>query len=124
MAGFVQIVEFRTSRIDEVTALADQYADVRQASPLVHGVVTEDREDRGLYRTIVEFPSYEEAMENSARPETSEFSRQMGELCEGPPTFRNLDVVVSLTPQLRVTSQRTASGSGSTPIADSSRLPR
>lgn len=99
MAGFVQIVEFRTSRIDEVKALADRYAAVRQASSVVHGVVTEDRDDRGLYRTIVEFGSYEEAMENSNRPETSEFAEQMSALCDGPPSFRNLDVVLALTPQ-------------------------
>ena len=99
MAGFVQIVEFRTSRIDEVKALADQFDDVRQGSSIVHGVVTEDREDRGLYRTIVEFPSYEEAMENSARSETSDFAQRMSELCDGPPSFRNLDVVATLTPQ-------------------------
>jgi hypothetical protein len=99
MAGFVQIVEFRTSRIDEVKALADEFGDVRQASTLVHGVVTEDREERGLYRTIVEFPSYEAAMENSGRAETSEFAQRMSALCDGPPSFRNLDVVATLTPQ-------------------------
>lgn len=98
MAGFVQIVEFRTSRIDEVKALSEEFDDQRQASNIQHAVVTEDRDEPGLYRTIVEFRSYEEAMENSNRPETTEFSRRMGELCDGPPTFRNLDVVASLTP--------------------------
>ncbi|MGQ0778604.1 MAG: hypothetical protein ACT4NY_30030 [Pseudonocardiales bacterium] len=41
---------------------------------------------------IVEFDSYESAMENSNRPETREFSAQMTKLCDGPPTFYNLDV--------------------------------
>jgi hypothetical protein len=41
---------------------------------------------------IVEFPSYEEAMENSNLPETAEFSERVAKLCQGPATFRNLDV--------------------------------
>jgi hypothetical protein len=41
----------------------------------------------------VEFPSYEEAMANSELPETAEFAARLMELCDGPPTFRNLDVL-------------------------------
>ena len=52
-----------------------------------------DRDRPGYYFSIIEFDSYEEAMENSNRPETSEFAAQMAKLCDGPPTFRNLDVV-------------------------------
>ena len=44
------------------------------------------------YVIVVEFPSYEDAMRNSALPETSEFAGRMMALCDGPPTFRNLDV--------------------------------
>jgi hypothetical protein len=43
--------------------------------------------------TIVEFDSYEAAMENSADPATSEFAERMMQLCDGPPTFHNLDVM-------------------------------
>ena len=32
-------------------------------------------------------------MENYARPETSEFAAMMAALCDGPPVFRNLDVM-------------------------------
>lgn len=31
-------------------------------------------------------------MENSARPETSDFAARMAALCDSPPVFRNLDV--------------------------------
>jgi hypothetical protein len=31
-------------------------------------------------------------MENSKRPETAQFAEQMQKLCDGPPTFRNLDI--------------------------------
>jgi hypothetical protein len=41
---------------------------------------------------IVEFPSYEEASANSELPETAEVAARLAELCDGPPTFRNLDV--------------------------------
>ena len=93
MPGFVQIVEFRSSKIDELRALSDEFASARAAGTLVHGVVTQDREDPTLYRTIVEFPSYEEAMANSDLPETGEFAQRLTALCEGPPAFRNLDLV-------------------------------
>lgn len=98
MSSFVQIVEFRTSRIDELRAMSEEYDARSSGGGMVHGVVTEDRDEPGLYRTIVEFASYEEAMANSDRPETTEFSQRMAELCDGPPTFRNLDVIASLVP--------------------------
>jgi hypothetical protein len=93
MAGFVQIIEFRTSRIDELEALSDEYRDRRAGATFVRGLVTADRDHEGVYRTIVEFPSHEEAMANSQRPETGEFAAKMAELCDGPPTFYNLDVI-------------------------------
>ena len=46
---------------------------------------TADRDRPGTYFTIVEFDSYESAMENSNRPETSEFAAKMAALCDGPP---------------------------------------
>jgi hypothetical protein len=41
---------------------------------------------------IVEFPSYEVAMENSNRPEIGRFAERLASLCTGPPIFRNLEV--------------------------------
>jgi hypothetical protein len=32
-------------------------------------------------------------MANSNMPETGEFAKLLASLCDGPPTFRNLDVV-------------------------------
>ena len=95
MTGFVQIIDFRTSRIDEVRALGDEYVAARAAesdTPVIRVVMTADRDDPGLYLNIVEFDSYELAMENSARPETDAFAAQLAALCDGPPTFVNLDV--------------------------------
>jgi len=56
-------------------------------------VQTKDRDQPTTYVQIVEFPSYEAAMENSERPETARLAERLAALCDAPPTFRNLDVV-------------------------------
>lgn len=93
MAGFVQIIEFQTSRIEEVEAMG-RPARTGGDTPATFGRVTAtaDRDGPGTYLMVVEFDSYESAMENSKRPETSDFAAKMAALCDGPPTFRNLDV--------------------------------
>ncbi|GAA0624216.1 hypothetical protein HPO96_33960 [Kribbella sandramycini] len=97
MAGFVQIIEYRTSRPSEVVAPTDDFRAKREAEgdgPMPERAVTcADRNDPDHYYTIVEFASYEEAMANSARPDTGEFAARMAELCDGPATYRDLDVV-------------------------------
>ncbi len=92
MAGFVQIVEFKTSRPEEIEALANDMQAQREAGTARRLTVTADRDRPGYHFSIIEFDSYESAMENSNRPETSEFAAKMAELCDGPATFRNLDV--------------------------------
>lgn len=92
MAGFVQIVEFKTDRPDEVMALGDSMEPQRSSGTARRLVIGTDRDRPGYFFSVIEFDSYEEAMENSNRPETSEFAAQMAKLCDGPPTFRNLDV--------------------------------
>ena len=92
MAGFIQIIEYRTSRFDEVKALGEERARADTGSLARRVTATENRDKPGTYMTIVEFDSYEAAMENSKRPETQDFAEQMMKLCDGPPTFHNLDV--------------------------------
>lgn len=96
MAGFVQIIEYRTSKPDEIASLMESFQKTREAagdgpSP-TRGVTCADRDEAGRYFSIIEFASYEEAMENSARADTSEFAQKMMELCDGPTKFYNLDV--------------------------------
>ena len=94
MAGFVQIIEFQTSRIEEIEALGRPSRTEGATPPTFRRIVaTADRDRPGTYYTVVEFDSYDSAMENSGRPETSDFAAKMAELCDGPPTFRNLDVM-------------------------------
>ncbi|QTG82681.1 hypothetical protein [Arthrobacter crystallopoietes] len=100
MAGFVQIIEFKTSRIEEIEKLGTPSRAEGSTPASFRGVkVTADRDRPGSYYTIVEFDSYESAMENSARPETSEFAQKFAALCDGPPVFRNLDVLWADTGQ-------------------------
>ena len=91
MSGFVQIIEFTTSRYDEIRALIDERRD--QPGLAVRGMVAQDRDRPGTYINIVEFESYESAMENSGSPETQAFAAKMAELCDGPATFYNLDLL-------------------------------
>jgi len=91
---FVQIIEFKTKDIDAFTKLVDEFVEqtegVRTAT---RGMTTRDRDTADTYLQIVEFPSYEAAMENSNRPETAAFAERIQKVCDGPPIFRNLDVL-------------------------------
>jgi quinol monooxygenase YgiN len=91
--AFIQIIEFTTDSFDEVEALMDEWVERTQGKRKAHrGTVSTDRDRPNTYVQIVEFPSYEAAMENSDMPETSDFAERIKKLCQGPLTFRNLDV--------------------------------
>ena len=91
---FVQIIEFKTSRIDEFNALLDSWVEKNAGNRMAsRALQVRDRDKENVYLNIVEFPSYEQAMDNSKRPETTEFAAQLAALCDGPPAFRNLDLL-------------------------------
>jgi hypothetical protein len=104
MAGFMQIIEMQTSRIDEVEALIrelrDRLDDGGSSAPR-RGTMTADRDREGFYLSVVEFDSYEAAMENSNRPEVGEHAARLAKLCDAPPRFYNLDVRETWQPQNR-----------------------
>jgi hypothetical protein len=93
--AFVQTIGFTSSRIDEIQALAEQFErDNAGLAPGYQGSrVLADRDRQGAYLVVVDFDSYELAMENSTRPETDAFARTMGELVDGPVTYGNYDVL-------------------------------
>jgi hypothetical protein len=96
--GFVQIIEFNTTKIDEVRKVGEAWeAAAGSAGKARRRVMCEDRDTPGRYANIVFFDSYEEAMENSNLPTTQEFSQKMMALADGPPTFHNLDIVDDVT---------------------------
>jgi hypothetical protein len=91
--AFIQLIDFHTSRIDEVNATTEQWAEAIGAARSARWAITgADRENANSYVQIVEFPSHEAAMANSDHHATGEFADRLHKLCDGEPTFRNLDV--------------------------------
>ena len=102
MGGFIQTISYTTSRIDEVRQLGEEFRAKRLAGregpkPL-RVTMCADRDVPNRYTTIAEFASHEEAMANSNHPDTAWFAEQMSKLCDGPPTFANLDVLEQFQP--------------------------
>lgn len=98
MAGFIQLVEFEASDIGAVTAALERFRDEHPGALTASAsTTTEDRDRPGTYISIVEFPSYEVAMEQQGNPATSEFSANLAKVMSGTPRFRNLDVRSVLT---------------------------
>jgi hypothetical protein len=92
--AFVQIIEFRTSQIDEMRKVADEWSQATEGKRKAERrILCQDRDNPGRYFNIVFFNSYGEAMENSALPETDAFSTKMMGFADGPAGFYNLDVV-------------------------------
>ncbi|MEU0070956.1 ester cyclase [Streptomyces sp. NPDC006332] len=91
---FVQLIDCRTDRFDEMNRLMDTWVEQTKGKrTATHAVVAKDRSDASHLIEIVEFPSYEEAMRNSALPETDRIFQDMVALCEETPTFTDLEVV-------------------------------
>ena len=91
---FIQLIEFKTRDIEAFNRTLDEWLAKTAGSRRVptRAMQGRDRDNDNAYVHIVEFPSYEEAMENSNRPETAEFAARLAELCDGAPVFRNLDI--------------------------------
>jgi hypothetical protein len=94
---FIQIIEYQTSRMEEVEALGKKFREVSaqatDAARPLRGTVTADQDRPGYYLSIIEFESADAAMEASSRPETQDFFGRLTELMDGPPKFYNLGVV-------------------------------
>jgi hypothetical protein len=93
MAGFVQIIQYKTSKFDEMQKLIDNFREQTEGRrTTIRGMACSDRDNPGQFMSIVEFPSYEEAMKNNDLPETAALAQEMQKLADGPPNFFNLDV--------------------------------
>ena len=96
--GFVQIIEYRTSKADEMQKIGEEWEQAASGeSKARRRVLCQDRDQPGRYVNIVFFDSHEEAMANSDLPVTGDFAAKMMALADGPPTFTNLDVVEDRT---------------------------
>lgn len=92
--AFVQIMEFRTSKIDEIEALEQQWlAETEGTRTARRSLLCRDRNDPQRYSVVVFFDSYESAMVNSELPATRDFAKRTADLIDGDFTFHDLDVM-------------------------------
>ena len=91
---FVQIIELTTTKASEIEELMDGWlAATEGRRSATRSLLTKDRERPDTYVQVVEFPSYEAAMANSALPETTAFAEKLSALCSSGPILRNLNLV-------------------------------
>jgi hypothetical protein len=91
---FIQIIECRTSKLDELTALEDEWRKATEGKrTLRRSIITRDRNDPERHLILAFFDSYDSAMENSNLPETAEFGHKQNALLDAPMAFTDLDVV-------------------------------
>jgi hypothetical protein len=92
--SFVQIIELHTNNVDQIRSAVDDWEKATEGRRTVRrSVVCRDRTQPGRHFVIAFFDSYEDAMKNSALPETDALSKTMVDLAISAPTFYNLDVV-------------------------------
>ena len=92
--AFVQIIEMRTSNLDEIIKLEDEWRAATDGKrTLRRSIIGRDRHDPQRYVVLAFFDSYESAMVNSNLPETGEFGRRQSALCNEPMTFQDFDII-------------------------------
>ncbi|MFL6022930.1 MAG: hypothetical protein ACJ72O_06285 [Marmoricola sp.] len=90
---FIQVMQAKCSRPDEVRAFADKWSqDVTDGYLGGTFGVTDD----GDFLAVVRFASAEAAAANSSRPETDALSREFGALMDGPIEFADCDDVTQI----------------------------
>jgi hypothetical protein len=93
---FIQVIQGKTSRADELRALAEAWRDQGAAGAVGYLGGTYGVTDGGDFLAVIRFASRDEAMANSARPETGAFAEKMGALMDGPIEFHDCDDVTTL----------------------------
>ena len=92
--AFIQVIECRTSNVDEVLALEENWRQATEGKrTLRRSIVTRDRNDPARHLILASFDSDELAMVNSNLPETTEFGEKQAALLDGPMAFSDLDVI-------------------------------
>jgi quinol monooxygenase YgiN len=95
--SFIQIVDYETERAAEIdAAMRSAIAEMPGEPGFIRLEQAQDHDNPRHFTTIVEFPDYETAMANSTRPETDQMAQQLAAMCTSGPTYRNLDVTMSM----------------------------
>jgi hypothetical protein len=93
-SSFIQIMQLQTSKLDEIRGAVDEWQKATKGKRTVgRSAVCQDRDNPGRYAVVVFFDSYDDAMKNSALPETDALSKKVTALSDGPPTFVNLEII-------------------------------
>ena len=91
---FVQLMELRTSNIDEMQKLQAEWEQATEGKRTLRtALVGRDRNDPERHIVIAMFDDYDSAMANSNLPETAEFGEKQQALLSAPPVFTDLDVI-------------------------------
>ena len=93
--AFIQIIDYETDRADEID-MAMRKALSQDGMGITRLARTQDHDNPRHFVTIVEFPSYEAAMANSARPETDTLASNLAAMCTRGPAYQNLDVQLAM----------------------------
>ena len=89
--AFLQVIEFHTDRPGHVAAAVDDFtATMGGDSKVLRCAMATDRDHPGHHLLLVEFDSYESAMQNSAHPVTAAFAHALGQLATDV-VYRNWD---------------------------------
>jgi hypothetical protein len=94
---FIQIMDYETTRGDEIDAKMRQAMEMGASGggpSMVRLAHTRDHDNPNHYVDIVEFTSYDDAMANSARPETNDMAQALASMCTSGPRYSNLDVML------------------------------
>jgi hypothetical protein len=92
--AFVQIIEFRTSDIEGVRRIDEEWRRGTEGRRTVRReLLARDHSDPDRYFAVVFFDSYESAMANSSLPETKASAEQYMKVSDGPPVFHDLDIL-------------------------------
>jgi quinol monooxygenase YgiN len=95
---FVQVMECRTSKVDELTALEAEWRQATEGKrTLRRSILARDRNDPDRYFVLAFFDSYDSAMQNSNLPETAKFGALQAEVLDEPMQFTDLDILEDQT---------------------------
>ena len=94
--AFLQLIEFCTDRPAEMQNIIERWLTAIGEGRTARWYITAADQDRpNTYVQLVEFPSYAEAMANSAHPATAEFAAAVKQISTQELIFRNLDVSIA-----------------------------
>ena len=91
---FIQILEFRTSKIDKIRAMDDEWRAATEGTrTLRRSILCQDRNDPARHLVFAFFDSPESAQVNSDLPATAAFASQVNGVVDAPLGFQDLDVI-------------------------------